>query len=136
MTTPASAADGIVTKASPRSVGNTIARLTEMLGSKGLTTFAVIDQRAEAQRVGLDLRETTLVIFGSPSAGTPVMDYSPLTALDLPLKILVWDDQGQTEVSYVAPAELMQRYGLPAELGANLAGIEAITDALVAPDPA
>jgi uncharacterized protein (DUF302 family) len=124
---------GLVTKTSPRSVGDTVARLVELVESKDLTLFARIDQRAEAERVGLELRETVLVIFGSPVAGTPVMQRSPLSALDLPLKVLVWDDGGQTRVSYVAPTELMARYELPADLGERLAGIDAITDALVAP---
>ncbi len=128
-----SCSGGVVTKLSPRSVEETVSRLSELLGTKGMTLFAVIDQRAEANRVGLQLRPTTLVIFGSPVAGTPVMDYEPLAALDLPLKVLVWSDGGQTAISYVAPAELVARYDLTPELGSNLAGIDALTDALVAP---
>jgi uncharacterized protein (DUF302 family) len=124
---------GPVTKASPRSVADTVARLVELLESKGLTLFATIDQRAEAAGVGLDLRETVVVMFGSPSAGTPVMEHSPLSALDLPLKVVIWDDVGQTRVSYVAPVELMARYDLPSRFGENLAGINALTDVLVAP---
>ncbi len=134
MTSAAPPAEGILTKTSPRGVGDTVNRLREILDSNGLTVFAAIDQRAEAHRVGLDLRETTLVIFGSPTAGTPVMDYAPLAALDLPLKVLVWDDGGLTRVSYVAPSELVARYGLTPQLEANLAGIDAVTDALVASD--
>jgi len=124
---------GIVTKLSHLSVADTVARLTGMVSAKGMRLFAVIDQRAEARQAGLDLRETTLVIFGSPAAGTPVMAAAPLSALDLPLKVLVWDDQGQTKVSYVAPATLAARYHLGAGLAGNLAGINALTDALVAP---
>ncbi len=124
---------GIVTKTSPRSVDDTVARFTEILGSKGMKVFAVIDQRAEARRVGLELRPTTLVLFGSPAAGTPVMDQKPLAAIDLPLKVLIWHDGGRTAVSYVGPTELVARYDLPVELGQNLAGIDALTDALVAP---
>ena len=123
---------GVVTKLSPRSVADTVARLTELVHAKGLTLFAVIDQRAEARGAGLELRETTLVVFGSPAAGTPVMAAVPLAALDLPLKVLVWDDDGRTQVSYTAPAALAARYGLSADLAANLAGIDALTDALVA----
>ena len=74
-----------------------------------------------------------LVIFGSPAAGTPVMAAAPLSALDLPLKIVVWDDAGQTKVSYTAPAAIGARYGLPGSLSANLAAINPLTDALVAP---
>jgi uncharacterized protein (DUF302 family) len=124
---------GIVTKLSHLPVAGTVARLTDMVSAKGMRLFAVIDQRAEAQKAGLDLRETTLVFFGSPAAGTPVMAAAPLSALDLPLKVLVWDDQGQTKVSYVAPDALAARYHLGADLAGNLAGINALTDALVAP---
>jgi uncharacterized protein (DUF302 family) len=124
--------EGIVTKASPRSVGETVARFTDLLESKDLKVFAVIDQAAEAQAVGLDLRETVLVVFGSPQAGTPVMVTSPLSALDLPLKVLVWADDDGTKVSYVVPAALAARHHLPEELARNLAGIDPLTDALVA----
>jgi uncharacterized protein (DUF302 family) len=124
---------GIVTKLSHLPVAETVARLTSMVDAKGLRLFAVIDQRAEARQAGLDLRETTLVIFGSPAAGTPVMAASPLAALDLPLKVLVWDDQGQTKVSYYAPVTLAARHHLSPVLAGNLAGIDVLTDALVAP---
>jgi uncharacterized protein (DUF302 family) len=124
---------GIVTKLSPRSVAETVARLTQMVTANGMKLFAVIDQRAEASQAGLELRETMLVLFGSPSAGTPVMDAAPLAALDLPLKALVWDDGGQTKVTYTAPETLAARYGLTPELAARLAGIGPLTDALVAP---
>jgi uncharacterized protein (DUF302 family) len=91
---------GVVTKTSPRTVGDTVTRLTEMLAAKGMKVFDVIDQRAEARTAGLDLRETVLVVFGNPAAGTKVMDAAPLSALDLPLKVLVWaGDDGTTRVS-------------------------------------
>ena len=97
----------VVTKASALSVADTVDRFLEILGSKGLKVFSVIDQRAEARAVGLDLRETTLVVFGNPAAGTGVMDAVPLSALDLPLKILVWVDGDRgTQVSYTAPSVL------------------------------
>jgi len=124
---------GIVTKLSPRSVTGTVDRLTGMLAGKGLRLFAVIDQSAEASAVGLALRETVLVIFGDPAAGTLVMQAAPLSAVDLPLKVLVWADGGQTKVSYAAPAALGERYGLTADLTAKLAGVGPLTDALVAP---
>jgi uncharacterized protein (DUF302 family) len=123
---------GVVTKLSHRSVADTVAEFTSMIGAKGIRLFAVIDQRAEARQAGLDLRDTTLVIFGNPAAGTPVMTASPLSALDLPLKILVWDDQGQTKVSYYAPEALAARHHLSAELAEKLAAVDALTDALVA----
>ncbi len=121
----------IVTKASHRSVTDTVSALTSMISAKGMKLFAVIDQSAEARDAGLSLRETTLVIFGSPAAGTPVMAAAPLAALDLPLKVLVWADEGQTKVSYYAPASLAARHHLDADLAKNLAGINALTDALV-----
>jgi uncharacterized protein (DUF302 family) len=123
----------IVTKLSPRSVPDTVTRLTGILRSKGQKLFAVIDQSAEASAAGLTLRETVLVIFGNPAAGTLVMQAAPLSAVDLPLKVLVWADGAQTKVSYVAPAALSARYGLSADLTAKLAGIDPLTDALVAP---
>jgi uncharacterized protein (DUF302 family) len=123
----------IVTKRSPRSVTETVSRLTELVAARGMRLFAVIDQSAEARQVGLQLRETTLVIFGSPIQGTPVMVASPLAALDLPLKVLVWEDGEQTKVSYYAPGELAGRHRLGPDLARNLTGIEALTDMLVAP---
>jgi len=123
---------GIVTKLGPLPVAGTVAKLTGILSAKGVKLFAVIDQSAEARQVGLSLRDTTLVIFGSPAAGTPVMAASPLAALDLPLKVLVWDDDGQTKVSYYSPDALAARYHLGAGLAGNLAAINALTDALVA----
>ena len=122
----------IVTKLSPRSVPDTVARLTGLLTGKGLKLFAVIDQSAEAIAAGLTLRETVLVIFGNPAAGTLVMQAAPLSALDLPLKVLLWADGTQTKVTYVAPTALGARYGLTADLTAKLAGIGPLTDALVA----
>jgi uncharacterized protein (DUF302 family) len=125
-------AEDVVTKASSHSVADTVDRFLELLGSKGLKVFSVIDQRAEARAVGLDLRETRLVIFGNPAAGTGVMDAVPLSALDLPLKILVWaDGERGTQVSYTAPSALATRYGLTAEQAAAFEGINALTDALV-----
>lgn len=124
---------GVVTKVSPRSFADTVARLKQLLAEKNVKLFSVIDQRAEARGAGLDLRDTTLVIFGNPAAGTPVMDAAPLSALDLPLKVLIWDDGGQTKVSYYAPATLAARHHLSADLAARLAAVDPITDALVAP---
>jgi uncharacterized protein (DUF302 family) len=122
----------VTTKVSPRPVAATVSRLTGILSAKGMKVFAVIDQSEEARGAGLTLRDTTLVIFGSPAAGTPVMDAAPLSALDLPLKVLIWADGDQTNVTYYSPAALAARYGLSDELAANLAGIDPLTDALVA----
>jgi uncharacterized protein (DUF302 family) len=122
----------VVSKTSPRSVADTVAKLTEMISANGMKVFAVIDQSAEARTAGLELRDTTLVIFGSPAAGTPVMDASPLAALDLPLKVLIWADDGQTKVTYYSPSSVAARHHLSAELAARIAGIDPLTDALVA----
>ena len=124
---------GVVTKLSPRPVGDTVARLTGMLAAKGVKLFDTIDQRAAAREVGLDLRETVLMIFGNPAAGTPVMMAAPLSALDLPLKVLIWDDEGQTKVTYYAPAALATRHHLNADLAAKLSVVDPLTDALIAP---
>jgi uncharacterized protein (DUF302 family) len=123
----------ITTKVSPRSVAETTSRLTGILTAKGLKVFAVIDQSAEASAVGMKLRETTLVLFGNPAAGTPVMVAAPLSALDLPLKVLIWADEGQTKVTYYGPAALAARFELSSDLAAKLAAIDPLTDALVAP---
>jgi uncharacterized protein (DUF302 family) len=123
----------VVSKLSPRSVAATVDRLTSLIAARDMTLFAVIDQRAAAAEAGLELRATTLVIFGSPAAGTPVMAAAPLAALDLPLKVLIWDDDGQTTVSYDAPAAVADRRHLSPDLAARLAGIGPLTDALVAP---
>jgi uncharacterized protein (DUF302 family) len=127
----ADAATEVVTKTSPRSVPETVARLESLAQGKGLKLFAVIDHSGEAEKAGLELRDTKVVIFGSPQAGTPVMQAVPLAALDLPLKVLVWSDEGQTRIAYTAPGALAARYGLSAELAARLAGIDGLTDALV-----
>ena len=122
----------VVTKISPRSVPEAVSAFTALLISKDLKIFDVIDQSAEARLVGLQLRDTILVVFGNPAGGTPVMEASPLSALDLPLKVLIWSDDGQTKISYVSPDALARRHGLSPELVANLRGIDTLTDALVA----
>jgi uncharacterized protein (DUF302 family) len=123
----------VVTKISPLPVADTVTRLTKLITDKNLRLFAVIDQAAEARQAGLELRETTLVIFGSAAAGTPVMAAVPLSALDLPLKVLIWADDGTTKVSYDAPAAIAARRHLSDDLAAGLAAVGPLTDALVAP---
>ena len=124
--------DGVITKASPRTVAETVTRFSGIAQAKGLRVFTVIDQAAEARQAGLALRDTVLVVFGNPAAGTPVMAAAPLSALDLPLRFVVWDDGGVAKVSYVSPETIAARYGLDAALAANLAAIGPLTDALVA----
>jgi uncharacterized protein (DUF302 family) len=126
-----SATPALTTKTSPRSVADTVARLQSLAEGKGMKVFAVIDHSGEAKQAGLQLRETKVVIFGSPQAGTPVMDAVPLAALDLPLKVLVWSEDGQTKLAYTAPSTLAARYGLDAELAARLAGIDGLTDGVI-----
>lgn len=122
----------IITKPSPRSVPDTVARLVELIAAKRMKLFALVDHSGEAEAAGLRLRDTKVVIFGSPAGGTPVMDAVPLVALDLPLKVLIYDDGGTTRVCYTPPEELARRYGLSDELAAHFAGINVLTDALLA----
>jgi uncharacterized protein (DUF302 family) len=131
--TAAKHGDLLVTKSSPWSVSDTVARLSAVVAARDMKLFAVIDHSGEAATAGLALRDTKVVIFGSPQAGTPVMLAAPLAALDLPLKVLVFADGPQTRVVYTAPAALAARYGLGDELAAKLAGIDAVTDAALGP---
>lgn len=123
--------EGIVIKNSPRGVPETVERLVGLVQAKGMKVFVVVDHSGEAECVGLQLRDTKLVVFGNPKGGTPAMVAAPLAALDLPLKVLVWDDGGQTKVSYTSPGALAARYGLSDEEAAPLAGVGPLTDALV-----
>jgi uncharacterized protein (DUF302 family) len=121
----------VTTKASRWPVAETAELLSARMTERGMTIFATIDQRAEAQRVGQDLRDTVLIIFGNPASGTPVMNAEPLAALDLPLKLLVWDDDGQTRVSFLNPAALAARYALSEALSAPLTGIDQLTESVL-----
>ena len=112
-----------------------MARLAALVAERGLTLFGVIDHSGEAHARGLELRDTKVVIFGNPEAGTPVMQAAPLAALDLPLKVLVWADGGLTKLTYLAPAGLAARYGLPRRAGRRLAGIDALTECVVRSSP-
>ena len=123
--------DAVVTKLSPWSVADTLARLSAVIAARGMTVFAVIDHSANARDAGLRLRATTLVIFGSPSAATPVIAAAPLAALDLPWRLAVWQDGYKTMVSYPAPAALARRHGLEGELADILASIDVITGAVI-----
>ena len=123
----ASANNGIVNKPSKRSVEQTVEALTNILKSKGIAVFALIDHSGEAEKVGLKMRPTKLLIFGNPKAGTPLMLASPSVAVDLPLKLLVWEDaQGKVWVSYNSPEYLRERHGLPQELMQNIAVVEGL----------
>lgn len=131
MTTPSPTTPGVITRISPWSVAETVERLTAVIRARGIKLFAVIDHSGEAAAAGLELRDTKLLVFGSPQAGTPVMAARPLAALDLPLKLLVWDDDGRTSVSYVAPGALAARHGLTDELAGRLGGVEAVTSGVL-----
>jgi uncharacterized protein (DUF302 family) len=120
---------GIVTVPSHHSVDQTVNNLKSILQSKGVTLFAVIDHSGEAAKVGLTMPPTKLVIFGSPKAGTPLMLAAPSIAIDLPLKILVWQDaRGNVWLSYNSPQYLAQRHGLPQNLVKPLTVVAALAD--------
>jgi uncharacterized protein (DUF302 family) len=119
--------NGIVDKPANHSVDETVEKLKGILQSKGVTLFATVDHSGEAAKVGMKMPPTKLLIFGSPKAGTPLMLASPSVAIDLPLKILIWEDaQGKAWLSYNSPAYLQQRHSIPAELMQNIAVIEAL----------
>jgi len=121
------AAKGLVDKPSNHSVEQTVDRLKNLLQSKGVTLFASIDHSGEAEKVGMTMRPTKLLIFGNPRGGTPVMLAAPSCAIDLPLKILIWeDDRGKVWVTYNSPAYLQERHGLPPELRQNIAVVETL----------
>jgi uncharacterized protein (DUF302 family) len=118
---------GIVNLPSKRSVDEAVENLRGILATKGVTLFALIDHSGEAEKAGMKMPPTKLLIFGSPKAGTPVMISAPSIAIDLPLKILVWEDgDGKAWVSYNAPAYLRERHNVPPELMPNIAVIEAL----------
>jgi uncharacterized protein (DUF302 family)/uncharacterized membrane protein YidH (DUF202 family) len=120
---------GIVDRASNHSVDGTVGKLEDLLRSTGVTLFAVVDHSGEAEKVGMRMRPTKLLIFGSPQAGTPLMLAAPSVAIDLPLKILVWEDaNGKVWISYNAPEYLGARHGLPEALLRNIAGVEKLAD--------
>ena len=116
--------NGLLHVASPHSVPETLNRLESVLQSHGLTVFARVNHSGEAQKVGLTMHPTQLLIFGSPKAGTPLMVARPSIAIDLPLKALAWEDaDGKVWLSYNSPQYLKERHGLPEDLWKNIAGI-------------
>jgi uncharacterized protein (DUF302 family) len=118
---------GIIDKASNHSVDETVEKLKGILQAKGITVFAFVDHSGEAAKVGMKMRPTKLLIFGNPKAGTPLMVAAPSSAIDLPLKILIWEDaRGKVWVSYNSPEYLQQRHGFPPELLQNIAVVEAL----------
>jgi uncharacterized protein (DUF302 family) len=118
---------GIIDKPSNHSVDQTVENLEDILQSKGIKLFALVDHSGEAEKVGIKMRPTKLLIFGSPKAGTPLMLAAPSVAIDLPLKILVWqDDQGKVWVSFNSPEYLKERHGLPQDVLQNISVIETL----------
>jgi len=119
--------NGIVSVPSDRSVEQIVEKLKHTFEAKGVKLFALVDHSGEAEKVGLKMPATKLLIFGSPKAGTPLMLAAPSVAIDLPLKILVWSDpQGKTWLSYNSAQYLQQRHNLPPELLPNIAVVETL----------
>lgn len=119
--------NGIVNELSSHSVDETADKLKRTLEAKGVTLFALIDHAGEAENVGMKMRPTKLLIFGSPRAGTPLMLAAPSIAIDLPLKILIWEDaEGRVWLSYNDPTYLEQRHSLPHELVENMAVVKTL----------
>jgi uncharacterized protein (DUF302 family) len=124
--------EGVVTRASRYGFAETLARLRSALARRQLEIFASFDHSGAAKRVGLTMPDTQVVVFGNPKSGTPLMLASPLVALDLPLRVLVADDNGHAVLSFLSPAYLAKRYGIPPNLVSNIAGIETIVDEVIA----
>ena len=119
--------NGIINRPSNHSVDETVEKLKNILQAKGVALFALVDHSGEAEKVGMKMRPTKLLIFGSPKAGTPLMLAAPSVAIDLPLKILVWEDgDGKVWASYNSPAYLQERHGLPQNLLQNIAVVETL----------
>jgi len=122
--------NGIIDARSQHSVEQTVERLTALLHAKGVTLFALVDHSGEAAKVGMKMPATKLLIFGNPKAGTPLMLAAPSVAIDLPLKILVWEDaQGRAWLSYNSPSYLQERHGVPEALLPNIAVVETLARA-------
>jgi len=124
-----SADNGIVNKPSNHPVDETVERVKNILQAKGITLFAMVDHSGEAEKVGMKMPPTKLLIFGNPKGGTPLMLAAPSTAIDLPLKILVWEDgQGKVWLSYNSPEYLQTRHGFPPDLEKNIAVAGALAE--------
>jgi len=121
--------NGIIQVASSHSVDQTVEKLKGILQAKGVTLFALVDHSGEAEKVGMTMRPTKLLIFGNPKGGTPLMQAAPSTAIDLPLKILVAEDeQGKVWISYNSPEYLQERHGFPKELVTNIAVVKTLAE--------
>jgi len=119
--------NGIIDVSSNHSVDETVNKLQEILRAKGVTLFALVDHSGEAEKVGMKMLPTKLLIFGNPKAGTPLMVAAPSSAIDLPLKILVWeDDADKVWISYNSAEYLQQRHSVPADLLSNIAVVDTL----------
>jgi uncharacterized protein (DUF302 family) len=124
--------NGIVDTPSPHSFEQTVERLRNVLQARGLTLFALVDHSGEAEKVGLHMPPTRLLIFGSPKGGTPAMLAAPSIAIDLPLKALIWEDGGgKVWISHNAPEFLRRRHNLPDALLPNISAVRAIVEEAV-----
>jgi uncharacterized protein (DUF302 family) len=123
--------EAVVTKLSPWSMADTLARLSAVIAAREMEVFAVVDHSGKAREVGLNLRDTKLVIFGSASAATTVIEAAPLAALDLPFRVVVWQDAYQTLLSYAAPEAVARRHGLDGKLADAFASIDALISAVI-----
>jgi uncharacterized protein (DUF302 family) len=122
-----SSGKGIIDIPSNHSVDQTVGRLKGILEEMGVTLFALVDHSGEAEKVGMKMRPTKLLIFGSPKAGTPLMLAAPSIAIDLPLKILIWqDNQEKVWISHNSPEYLKERHGVPQELLQNIAAVQTL----------
>jgi uncharacterized protein (DUF302 family) len=123
--------NGIISIPSGHSVDQTVEKLKGILQAKGVTLFALVDHSGEAEKAGLKMLPTKLLIFGSPKAGTPLMLAAPSVAIDLPLKILIWEDpEGKVLVSYNSVTYLQERHNLPKELLQNISVVESLAAAI------
>jgi uncharacterized protein (DUF302 family) len=121
--------NGIINTLSNHSVDETVEKLKQILQAKGVTLFVTVDHSGEAEKVGMKMPPTKLLIFGNPKAGTPIMLSAPSIALDLPLKILVWEDgQGKVWTSYNSADYLQERHGVPQQWVQSLAVVEALAN--------
>jgi uncharacterized protein (DUF302 family) len=119
----------MLTTASATGHGETMSRLIDAISQRGLTVFAQIDHAAAAREVGMDLPDEVVVVFGSPRAGTPLMQADPRVGIELPLRILVWDQDGQTIVGYNDPKDLVGAYDLASQ-AATLDAMSSLLQAL------
>jgi uncharacterized protein (DUF302 family) len=130
---PPTTGNGIISISSNHSVDQTVEKFKRVLQAKGVTLFALVDHSGEAEKVGMKMRPTRLLIFGSPKGGTPVMQAAPSIAIDLPLKMLIWEDaERRVWLSYNSPVYLQQRHGVPQNLLQNIAVVETLAAAAAA----